>query len=163
MSTAHKNGHDEWGWVESLLSPLSSWPLASGGHTAALCFHWFPCPLPFRNMVSVFLKLPSLCCSLLWLVNQLIFIFSFWLLKHLLYPCVLDQHLMVEIPQGILISLLFCRNLDQGDLLLWIQDCLWQSSWLPEFVSYSMYVPDLGRANFHLIQNCHAVSWSTWP
>lgn len=93
------------------------------------------------------------------LVNQLIFIFSFWLLQHLLYPCVLDQHLMVELPQGVLISLLFFRSLDKGIHGYRFGDCLWQSSWLPEFVSYSMYLPDLGIAHLHLIQNCHAVSW----
>lgn len=50
------------------------------------------------------------------LVNQLIFILFPWLLlQHLLYHCLLDQHLlMAKNPRGSWGSLLFCRSLNNG-------------------------------------------------
>lgn len=82
-------------------------------------------------MVNFFQKPPLLCSGLLGLVNQLISILSFWLLQHPLCQCLFDQHLlMVENPRDSLISLLFCRSLDNGISCHRFRDHLCQSNLL---------------------------------
>ena len=56
---------------------------------------------------------------------------------------------MAENPPGALISLLFCRDLDNGVGCHRFGNYLWQSKLLA-CVSHSVYLPDLGRAHLHL-------------